>query len=206
LFGPALKDLATFELAKEVASWSDTNRNPMLKWDDLKVQSTLGKLTYTVKTYSPYSPKCSHNSHNSHGLEKMYSLFRDTLISYHKLLESIKPPKFTMLPALVYHHKGTPSVALIAQAIDGLTRTYRTRFLKNAEPITTEFTAELRFVGLELEKRKLEKGEKDKDKQDGEKDDNRSNRSIRENMVAVNGEKESIVITPFSRLVYLTMK
>jgi hypothetical protein len=37
------------------------------------------------------------------------------LISYHELLESMKPPEFTTLPNLVYQHNGEVSVALVAQ-------------------------------------------------------------------------------------------
>ncbi|KAH8752822.1 hypothetical protein F5883DRAFT_576070 [Diaporthe sp. PMI_573] len=72
------------------------------------------------------------------------------LILYHELLESMKPPEFTTLPNLVYQHNGEVSVALVAQAIDGLTRTYGTRFPEDAEPLRADFTAWLAFVGLDV--------------------------------------------------------
>ncbi|KAH8754570.1 hypothetical protein F5883DRAFT_650412 [Diaporthe sp. PMI_573] len=49
-----LEDFATFDLAQEVASWYDTNRNPSLEWDDTNLQSALGKLTHAVETSSLY--------------------------------------------------------------------------------------------------------------------------------------------------------
>ncbi|KAJ9133149.1 hypothetical protein NKR23_g10909 [Pleurostoma richardsiae] len=184
--------LATFELAKEVASWYDTNRNPLLEWDDRELQSTLGKLTCAVKTDD---------------LDEVHSFFCGMLVSYHELLESMKPPEFTTLSRLVAHHKGE-SVALIAQAIDGLTRTYDTRFPEDAEPLTAAFTAWLASVGLALEKRELKEGDEDEedgdgsdgdeDEQDAEKDDNHSDRSGGENSAASNGEKEPFVATPFA--------
>ncbi|KAH8751074.1 hypothetical protein F5883DRAFT_720283 [Diaporthe sp. PMI_573] len=192
-----LEDFATFDLAQEVASWYDTNRNPSLEWDDTNLQSALGKLTHAVETSSLYS---SHYNDDSNSLEKVHSLFRDMLISYHELLESMKPPEFTTLPNLVYQHNGEVSVALVAQAIDGLTRTYGTRFPEDAEPLRADFTAWLAFVGLELEKRGLDDGEDDEyeDEQNGEKDDERSDRSGGESLATANGKKELIVATPFS--------